>query len=247
MKRNLLVVAIVVAIILILDQLLKIYVKSSFDPYESRSIFGDWFVIEYTENQGMAFGTTFGSSIWAKLSLSTFRIIAIVAISWYIIKQARKQVRLEFLVAVGLILAGAAGNLIDSMLYDYIFPVDQFLDCRMNYNLLEGSGNFVNCEVYEGLHEKVEVRHTGFLFGNVVDMFEFRATWPQWVPWLGGGDVFPAVWNVADASITIGVIMVFLRQRKYFPKKSQVPAIVSPPEPPTIIEKDDSAEEEPES
>ncbi len=201
-------------VILLFDQILKIYIKSSFDPGESHALLGDWFVIEYIENQGMAFGTKFGSSIWAKLSLSIFRIIAITGITYYLILQFKKKVRLEFLIAIGLILAGATGNLIDSMFYDYIFPIDQYLDCMLEYNRLDGSGNFHEC----GAYGEVEIRHTGFLFGNVVDMFQFDATWPQWVPWLGGGEVFPAIWNVADASISLGVIMVFFRQRKYFPK-----------------------------
>jgi len=64
----------------------------------------------------------------------------------------------------------------------------------------------------------VEVRHQGFLFGNVVDMFQFDAIWPSWVPWLGGSQVFPAIWNVADAAISVGVIMVLIRQKAYFPK-----------------------------
>lgn len=216
MKKNLLIVALIVTTILLLDQILKIHVKSTMEPGESFPLIGDWFVMEYIENPGMAFGTTFGSTIWAKLSLSIFRIIAITAIVYYLIKQARQGVRLEFLVAVSLVLAGATGNLIDSMLYDYIFPVDQYLDCFQHYNRLEGSGNYMDCGIGQ-----VEIRNTGFLFGNVVDMFQFQATWPSWMPWLGGSQVFPAIWNVADASITLGVIMVFVRQRKYFPKSKK--------------------------
>lgn len=175
---------------------------------------GDWFVLEYIENQGMAFGTKFGSEVWHKLALSIFRIIAISAIVYYWIKQAKRGARTEFLLAIGLILAGATGNLIDSMFYDYIFPFDP---CGP-FNDLEGSGIFVDCNTMWG--EKTEVRHSGFLFGNVVDMFKLQATWPSWMPWLGGRDVFPAIWNLADASITVGVIMVFFRQRKYFPKET---------------------------
>lgn len=192
--------------------------KTNFGAGEQYNVFGDWFVMEYTENQGMAFGTTFGASIWAKLALSIFRIFAIVGITYYLIVQSKKQVRLEFLIAIGLILAGATGNLIDSMFYDYVFPIDTYLNCEMSYNLLEGSGNFYDCDFHGELY-KTEIRHTGFLFGNVVDMFKFQGTWPSWVPWFGGSAVFPAIWNVADGSITIGVIMVFLRQRHYFPKE----------------------------
>lgn len=219
MKKKLIIVLAVVAVILALDQIIKIYVKTHFDA-EPHPILGDWFVMEYTENQGMAFGTTFGASIWAKLSLSIFRIIAITAISYYLVKQARKNMKLEFLIAIGLILAGATGNLIDSMFYDFIFPIDQYMDPTMSYNLLEGSGNIHEFTV-DGHTWKEEIRHTGFLFGNVVDMFQFQGTWPEWMPWVGGREVFPAIWNVADASITIGVIMVFFRQRSYFPKEKE--------------------------
>lgn len=217
MKKNILVVSLIVTLILVLDQVLKVYIKTSFEPQEIRPIFGDWFVLEYIENQGMAFGTRFGASIWGKLSLSLFRIVAIAGIIYYMAKQFRKHVKLEFLIALGLILAGATGNLFDSMFYDFIFPIDQYLDCRQEYNILTGSGNFVDC----GIYGEVELRHTGFLFGNVVDMFKFQASWPEWMPWLGGSQVFPAIWNLADASITLGVAMVLIRQRHYFPKKTQ--------------------------
>lgn len=224
MKKKILIVALIVATILIIDQIIKIYVKTSFAPGESRSIFGEWFLLEYIENQGMAFGTRFGSSIWGKLSLSLFRIIAISGIIYYWIKQYCKGARLEFLIALGMILAGATGNLIDSMFYDFVFPIDQYLDCRLEYNQLEGSGNFVDCSFYG----QVEIRHTGFLFGNVVDMFKFQAHWPGWMPFIGGSEVFPAIWNVADASITLGVIMVLIRQRHYFPRKPQKSKIPVP-------------------
>ena len=64
-----------------------------------------------------------------------------------------------------------------------------------------------------------ETADLDFVFGNVVDMFKFQATWPSWVPWLGGGPVFPAIWNIADFAITSGVILIFIRQKKYFPKE----------------------------
>ena len=195
-------------LILLLDQLIKIYIKSTFAPGESRPLLGDWFIVEYIENQGMAFGTTFGSQVWHKLALSIFRIVAISALIYYWIKQAKKGARLEFLIAVGLVFAGATGNLIDSMFYDFIFPYDP---C-MAFNHLAGSGIVSDC----GFFGDIETRHTGFLFGNVVDMFKFQANWPS--SW-GGGEVFPAIWNLADASITIGVITIFIRQRAYFPKK----------------------------
>lgn len=219
MKKKLLIVSIIVLVVLILDQVIKVYVKTHFSTLESRPIFGSWLVMEYIENQGMAFGTKFGSQVWHKLALSLFRIAAITGITYYWYKQARAGVRLEFLIAIGLILAGATGNLIDSMFYDFIFDYDP---C-MRFNQLTGSGVVSDC----GFSGKIETRHTGFLMGNVVDMFKFSGTWPEWTPWVGGDQVFPAIWNIADGSITIGVLMVFVRQRKYFPKKKKQAVIAN--------------------
>lgn len=219
MKRNVLIVTAVVTLLLALDQIIKIYIKSNFAPGESHALIGDWFVLEYIENQGMAFGTSFGSQVWHKLALSLFRIVAISALVYYWIKQARNGARLEFLVAIGLVFAGATGNLIDSMFYDFVFPYDP---C-MPYNWLEGSGVYSDC----GIFGPQETRHTGFLFGNVVDMFKFQANWPEWMPLLAGKEVFPAIWNIADACITLGVVTIFIRQRKYFPKKKEVESSVA--------------------
>ncbi len=209
----------VIALILIIDQLTKIYIKTHFFPGENIPILGDWFLLEFIENQGMAFGTTFGNQMWHKLALSIFRILAIFGLCYYWYTQSKAGARREFLIAIGLILAGASGNLIDSMFYDFIFPYDP---C-MGFNHLEGSGVFTDC----GIFGKIETRHTGFLMGNVVDMFKFQANWPEWMPFLAGREVFPAIWNVADASITSGVILIFIRQRKYFPKvnKKSSPSI----------------------
>jgi signal peptidase II len=203
----------IVALILILDQALKIYIKTQFQPGEEVSVFGNWFVLEYIENQGMAFGTTFGNKMWHKLALSIFRIVAIGAICYYWWKQAKQGAKTEFLLAIGLILAGATGNLIDSMLYDFIFPYDPCI----SFNHLKGSGVVTDC----GMFGNIETRHTGFLLGNVVDMFKFHAVWPSWMPLIGNNEVFPAIWNVADTAISIGVGMVFIRQRVYFRKEDK--------------------------
>ena len=210
-KRHLIIVAVIVTVILIFDQFIKVYVKTHFSPGENVPVFGSWFSLEYLENQGMAFGTTFGNKMWHKLALSIFRLIAIIAMAIYLIRQARKGVRLELLIVIALILAGAAGNLIDSMFYDFIFPYDP---C-MGFNHLEGSGIKTDC----GIFGEIETRHTGFLFGNVVDMFRFQAFWPDWLPILHGREVFPAIWNLSDASISVGVMLMFFRQRTYFPKE----------------------------
>lgn len=218
MRKRYLITFGTVLLLLIIDQIVKVWIKTSFafdDP--SVPLLGDWFHLNYVENQGMAFGTQLGGGMWGKLTLSIFRIVAIFAIVYYILKQIKKpNVKLEFLIVSGLVLAGAAGNLFDSMFYDFIFS-DYFNPC-VSYNQVEGSGIFEECN-YHGYTEMVEVRHRGFLFGNVVDMFQFRVTWPSWVPWLGGDQVFPAIWNVADAAISVGVVLVLFRQKVYFPKK----------------------------
>jgi signal peptidase II len=215
-RKKLLYVFLLVSALLIVDQLMKIYIKSSFEPGQTKALFGDWFVLHYIENPGMAFGTTFGSGIWHKLALSIFRLIAIGFIVYYLVKQARKGAPLEFLLVFGLILAGATGNLIDSMFYDYFFtlnPCDSF-------NQLSGSGIKGICTDY-GFKYPVELRHQGFMLGSVVDMFQFNVNWPKWMPFVGGEQIFPAIWNVADASISTGVILILIRQKVYFPKKKE--------------------------
>ncbi|WP_205679253.1 signal peptidase II [Brumimicrobium aurantiacum] len=220
MKKRYFITFGIVFLVLIIDQLVKIWIKTNFafnDP--SVPLIGDWFHLNFVENQGMAFGTQLGGGMWGKLTLSIFRVIAIGAIIYYILKQIKKpEVKLEFLIVSGLVLAGAAGNLFDSMFYDFIFR-DYFDPC-ISYNQIEGSGIYAECTYY-GYSEMVEVRHRGFLFGNVVDMFQFRMTWPSWIPWLGGSEVFPAIWNVADFAISCGVILVLLRQKIYFPKEQE--------------------------
>ena len=217
MKKNLLIVTLVVFALLILDQVIKVYIKTSFHPEEHKYLIGSWFAAHYIENQGMAFGTTFGASIWHKLALSIFRVVAIIFIAYYLIKEARKGAKLSFLIALGFIWAGATGNLLDSMFYDFFFnfnPCDRF-------NQLEGSKVMANCKDF-GRSFPVEVRHRGFLLGNVVDMFQFDVLWPRWVPYLGGGQVFPAIFNVADASITVGVATLIIGQRSFFPKNKSL-------------------------
>ncbi len=217
-RKKLRIVALVVISLLILDQFVKIWIKTSFSSDEVRYVFGHWFALHFIENQGMAFGTTFGSAIWHKLALSIFRILAIAFIVYYIYREAKKsEVRLEYLIAVGLVLAGATGNLIDSMFYDYLFS---FNPCE-GFNQLPGSGKMMNCKDY-GFEYPVEVRYRGFLLANVVDMFQFEAYWPKWMPVVGGEQVFPAIWNVADSCITVGIAWIVVRQRKFFPKKENI-------------------------
>ena len=219
MKKRILLVAGCVALLLILDQILKIYIKTNFTPNETRYILGDWFALHYIENQGMAFGTTLGSSIYGKLALSIFRILAIGGIVYYVFLEIKKGAKTFYLFSLAMILAGATGNLIDSMFYDFWFT---FNPCE-SYNQLQGSGIKADCNQF-GMTYPVEVRNKGFLFGNVVDMFQFDAYWPKWMPLVGGQAVFPAIWNLADSCISVGVAFIILIHRKSifsFRKKSQ--------------------------
>lgn len=186
-------VGIVIAI-LIIDQLIKIWVKTNMHMHESIHI-TDWFYITFIENMGMAFGMQIGS----KILLSLFRMVAIAVLSYYIWQQIRKNVRMGYLVCLAMILAGAAGNLIDCMFYGLCFTSSS--EFYTSYLVPFGSG------------------YAPFLMGKVVDMFYFpliETDWPQWMPFVGGDHFvfFSPVFNFADASISVGVVLLLLFYRK---------------------------------
>ena len=214
MKKQALFISALVILLLILDQWIKLTIKTQFYPGEYKPVIGSWFVLHYTENPGMAFGQTFGATLWAKLALSLFRIVAIFFIIRYLYQQMKQMASKEFLIVVSMVLAGATGNLLDSMFYDLFFNVDPCI----GFNQMEGSGIKAVCRSGHFSYP-IEIRHQGFLFGNVVDMFQFNVTWPQGMPLLGGQQVFPAIWNFADACISVGLIWAIFRQKKFFPKK----------------------------
>ena len=216
MKKPLLFSAILVGILLLLDQWIKLTIKTQFEPGQFEPLIGNWLVLHYTENPGMAFGQTFGASMWAKLSLSLFRIVAIGLIVRYLWKQMKQGVSREFLIVVSLVLAGATGNLLDSMFYDLFFTLDPCVP----FNQLAGSGHKAVCHAGH-FDYAVELRHQGFLFGNVVDMFQFNVRWPNSFPIVGGSDIFPAIWNLADFCISVGLIWAIIRQKKFFPKEEK--------------------------
>lgn len=192
--------------VLIIDQILKVWVKTSFDPGEVQNFVGSFFRLHYIENDGMAFGTKFGEGDWAKLSLSIFRIIAITGIAYYLYLIIKKKEPLVYIIAIALIWAGAAGNLIDCMIYDYMFDPVCVFDCKTS---------LPNCYDYADM-EGVTCRTRGFLHGNVVDMFQFNVTWP----W-NNSQIFPAIFNFADASITIGVALIIVQYKKIFGDQSK--------------------------
>jgi signal peptidase II len=192
-----------VILILLVDQAVKIWIKTHMTIGESIPVFGDWFKIYFIENNGMAFGMQFGGSV-GKLILSLFRIVLIGAIVVYIRKLLKEKTPAGVLVGVSLILVGAVGNVIDSMFYGLIFSESTFTSVATLFP--EGGG------------------YSGFLHGKVVDMLYFPiidTTLPSWIPFWGGDDFlfFRPIFNIADSCITIGVAYLLLFQRKYFNSK----------------------------
>ncbi len=186
--------ALIVVGILLVDQLIKIWVKTNMTLHEQIEILS-WFKIVFIENNGMAYGMEIGS----KLVLSLFRVVAISVLGYYIIGQVKRQARWGYLVCLSMIFAGAVGNLIDSMFYGLVFNASS--EFYTSYFVPFGTG------------------YASFLMGKVVDMFYFPlivTTWPDWVPFVGGNPYifFSPVFNFADASISVGVVLLLLFYRK---------------------------------
>ena len=203
MKKPLL----IILLILLADQALKFWIKTNMYLGQEYHILGSWFIIHFTENEGMAFGMTFGGE-FGKLALSLFRILAIGGIGWYLWHLVRQKVHKSLIYCIALIFAGAMGNMIDSAFYGMIFS-DSF--ARIAAFLPEEGG------------------YASFLHGKVVDMFYFPLfsfTIPEWMPWRGGTEFifFRPVFNIADASISIGVLWLILFERSFFAHKEAAPA-----------------------
>jgi len=188
----------IVFVILALDQLIKIYIKTHFYMGESVHVFGNWFQLCFIENEGMAFGMKIMDAPIGKVILTLFRLIA-VCLGFYWVKRlvARRHGR-GLLLCAALILAGAAGNLIDSMFYGLIFTDSGM---QIAHFVAPGQG------------------YASFLHGKVVDMFYFPlidTTWPHWIPFFGGRPLrfFEPIFNLADAAISTGVIVLLLFQKK---------------------------------
>lgn len=193
-KTGWLVTAMVLAL-LVIDQIIKVYIKTHFCLGESVRV-TDWFYIEFVENNGMAWGMSFIGKFW----LSLLRTVAIVVLVWYLHKIISKGTyRKVYIYLVALVLTGAIGNMIDSMFYGLMFTASS--PSYVSYLVPFGTG------------------YSEFFMGKVVDMFRFpffTYTWPDWVPFLGGshGTFFDPVFNFADSCVSVGVISLLLFCRK---------------------------------
>ncbi len=194
-------VFLLILLIVLADQALKVYVKTHYHFGESHLIFGHWFQLYFIENEGMAYGWKFGGE-FGKMALTLFRLAAVIFGVFYIKKIIERKYNPAFIVCVAFIFAGALGNLIDSMFYGLIFE-----------NSAPFSYNVARVFPSHG--------YAGFLHGKVVDMLYFpiiHTRLPLWIPIWGGQpfEFFSPIFNIADASISIGIISIFVFQKKFF-------------------------------
>ena len=186
--------AIIVVGLLVIDQIIKIWVKTNMALYDTITI-TSWFKIYFIENNGMAYGMTF----IPKVALSLFRIAAVAVIGYYLAKLIKGEHRRGYVVCLAMIMAGAAGNIFDSLFYGLCF--DASTPMHVSQWVPFGTG------------------YAPVLQGRVVDMFYFPlivTTWPEWMPWVGGDAFifFSPVFNFADACISVGVVVLILFFRK---------------------------------
>ncbi len=200
---------IIIVLVLIADQALKVYIKTSMPLNTSHTVAGNWFQFYFVENPGMAYGWKFGGN-FGKLALTVFRMGAVVFGTWYLGSIIKKGYSKGFIICAALIYAGALGNLIDSCFYGMIFDKGMLYDAAIN-----------NYTDYNGLAVFSKKGYSSFLHGNVVDMLYFpviHGTFPKWLPGWGGDtfEFFRPIFNIADAAISTGVISILLFQKRFF-------------------------------
>ena len=189
---------ILIILVLLIDQISKIYIKTHFMLGEEVRV-TDWFIIHFTENNGMAFGTEFGGD-YGKLFLSVFRIFAVIGIFYWLYTSVKQNLSRILIFSISLIFAGALGNILDSIFYGVFFD-----DSLNHVSTLQSMGD----------------GYAPALFGKVVDMLYFplwKGFLPEWLPIWGGQFFifFQPIFNIADSAITVGVLTMFIFQKRVF-------------------------------
>lgn len=189
--------------LLVADQVVKIWIKLSYAVGQQTTLIPGLIELQFIENEGMAFGWALPGAA-GKLLLTSFRLVAAAGLGFYLNKLLKEGAHRGLLACIALIWAGAIGNIIDSAVYGVLFS-------RSSWGL-----------VAQFLSE--EGGYAPILMGNVVDMFHFTARWPAWWPIDGmrSHEIFPPIWNLADAAISIGVITLLFAQRKFFADASEI-------------------------
>ena len=207
-------VVFIIAAIILVDQALKIWIKTSHPTGEVARVMGmNWFRLHFIENSGMAWGWKFGNET-GKMILTLFRLAAVIFGTWYLGRLVKQEYKRGFIICASLIYAGALGNLIDSMFYGMLFDKGLSFD--------PATREYIQ---YSGIAEFSSHGYSSFLHGSVVDMLYFpmfSGHFPSWFPFVGGEEFefFSAIFNIADASISIGVITLLIFQKRFFKKNS---------------------------
>ncbi len=200
-KRQARLVVLLVAALIVVDQVVKILVKTNMQIGEDIPLIGEWCRLHFIENEGFAFGMSMGGAT-GKVVLTLLRLVASVAIAWLLVRLVKGGTRSSLVVSLALIFAGAVGNLVDSCFYGLIFNESYYSVAT----LFPAEGGYAP-----------------LLQGKVVDMFYFplfEFDWPTWVPLVGGNhfEFFNAIFNVADSAITIGIVWLMIDQFFIAPK-----------------------------
>jgi len=194
-----------VLFILIADQALKFWIKLNMTLGQEYRILGDYAIIHFTENNGMAFGMEFGGEA-GKLALTLFRIVAVCGIGYGVVYLIKKKYHRGLIMNLALIFAGAMGNIIDSTFYGLIFSESTYYEAA---RLFPAEGGYA-----------------GLFHGKVVDMFYIpiiQGVYPAWFPFWAGEDFifFRPVFNLADSAISVGVILILIYQKRYFKEETK--------------------------